>query len=108
MAIGSPNLPVAQIGATAATVTTASFTPTAVALLIAMLSARGSSAVIPTISDSLGGTWTPFSAGLSSGSGSGKTTARMFWKVATATAQTVTCTSTAATQVGISITSFTG
>lgn len=48
----------ASIGATATSVTTGSFTPSANSRLFAFASGRTTAAVPPTITDSLGGTWT--------------------------------------------------
>lgn len=75
MALGTPT-ELAAAGATASSVTTASFTPTANATLVAFACNRNSGASIPTISDSLGGTWNPFNAG-HDGTAVG---ARAFWQ----------------------------
>ncbi|WP_457659454.1 hypothetical protein [Sinorhizobium medicae] len=100
MPVGTPALATPQIGATAASVTTASFTPTANALLIAFCAGRGSSATIPTISDSLGGTWTA----LGTGNDAGNVTGRLFYQVASASpsATTVTVT-TGGTQTAVGV-----
>ncbi|RVR12115.1 hypothetical protein [Sinorhizobium meliloti] len=106
MPVGTPALATPQIGATAASVTTASFTPTANALLIAFAHFRGSSGAIPTISDSLGETWTPVAAGQDGGFVGG----RLFYQVVSASpsARTVTATSAGATQTGIAVIEVTG
>ncbi|WP_208179113.1 hypothetical protein [Sinorhizobium medicae] len=100
MPVGTPTLATPQIGATAASVTTASFTPTANALLIAFCAGRGSSATIPTISDSLSGTWTP----IGTGNDAGNVTGRLFYQVAGASpsAMTVTVT-TGGTQTAVGV-----
>lgn len=98
--------PVINAGASAASVTTASFTPTADDLLIAFCVARGASATIPTISDSQGGTWEPIGAGIDQGF----VTARLFARKigSTPSAVTVTVNSGAGTQTGVMIYSSAG
>lgn len=105
MPIGTPTTS-ATAGTSTASTTTASFTPTANALLIALCAARGASATIPTISDSQGGTWTPFAAGIDQGF----ITSRLFWRQigATPSAMTVTCQSTSPTQTSIAVIEITG
>ena len=75
MALGTPT-ELAAAGATASSVTTASFTPTANAIIFAFACNRNTSASIPTISDSLGGTWNAVNAG-HDGTAVG---ARLFWQ----------------------------
>ncbi|MDX0921805.1 hypothetical protein GOE04_11560 [Sinorhizobium medicae] len=106
MPVGTPTLATPQIGATAASVTTASFTPTANALLIAFCAGRGSSATIPTISDSLGGTWTP----IGTGNDAGNVTGRLFYQVAGASpsAMTVTVNTTGGTQAAVGVIEVSG
>ncbi|MDX1201089.1 hypothetical protein GOL94_27545 [Sinorhizobium medicae] len=106
MPVGTPALATPQIGATAASVTTASFTPTANALLIAFCAGRGSSATIPTISDSLGGTWTPIGTGNDAGNVAG----RLFYQVAGASpsAMTVTVNTTGGTQAAVGVIEVSG
>lgn len=106
MAVSVPVLAVALAGASGVTATTASFTPLADAVLIAFCAFRGSSGVIPSISDSLGGTWTPIAAGQDAGFVGG----RLFYQEtgSSPAARTVTCTSTGATQTGIAIAIVTG
>ena len=104
MAIGTPALAVAAVGATGLTVTTASFTPTAGDLLIALPVSRGTGATMPTMADSLGETWTPFD----SGSSLTACKSRLQWKIATANAQTVTVTTTGGTQTAIVIVRVSG
>ncbi|RVJ16531.1 hypothetical protein CN184_28500 [Sinorhizobium medicae] len=105
MAVGIPTT-VVDAGASAATVTTTSFTPEANILLIAFCMARGGSAVIPTISDSQGGTWEPIGTGIDQGF----ITARLFARQigVTPSAMTVTVTSTGATQTAVAIQGLTG
>lgn len=106
MAVSVPVLAVSGAGATGVTATTASFTPVANGLLIAFCMYRGASGTIPTISDSLGGTWTPVAAGQDGGNVGG----RLFYQEtgSSPAARTVTCTSTGATQTCISIAIVTG
>lgn len=106
MAVSVPALAVTQAGASGVTATTASFTPLANAVLIAFCAFRGSSGVIPTISDSIGSTWTPIAAGQDAGFVGG----RLFYQETggSPAARTVTCTSTGATQTGIAIAVVTG
>ncbi|WP_158244109.1 hypothetical protein [Sinorhizobium medicae] len=106
MPVGTPALATPQAGATAASVTTASFTPTANALLIAFCAGRGSSATIPTISDSLGGTWTP----IGTGNDAGNVTGRLFYQVAGASpsAMTVTVNTTGGTQAAAGVIEVSG
>jgi hypothetical protein len=106
MAVSVPVLAVTQAGASGVTATTASFTPLADAVLIAFCAFRGSSGVIPSISDSIGGTWTPIAVGQDAGFVGG----RLFYQEtgSSPVARTVTCTSTGATQTGIAIVVVTG
>lgn len=96
-----------QIGAVAATVTSAAFTPSANSRLWAIASARGSSVVVPTISDSLGGSWTLLP---SSGIDQGNIDGAIYYRDigASPASMTVTCASTAATQVGLMLFDITG
>lgn len=106
MAVSTPVLATPATGASSTSATTASFTPTANALLIAFAAFRGSSGNIPTISDSIGGTWTPIAAGQDAGFVGG----RLFYQEvgASPAARTVTAVSTGATQTGIAIVEVTG
>lgn len=106
MAVSTPVLATPGTGATATSATTASFTPTANAILIAFTMARGGSAAIPTISDSLGGTWTPIAAGQDAGF----VTGRLFYQEvgASPSARTVTAAATSATQTALAIVEVTG
>lgn len=63
MPIGTPTQPTPQVGASSTTVTTASFTPSANALLLVFGGGRGGAASAVSISDSLGGSWTEIDAG---------------------------------------------
>lgn len=105
MAVGIPTLAVTA-GASATSVVTGSFTPTANSLLIAFTMFRGSSGAIPTISDSLGGTWTPVAAGQDGGFVGG----RLFYQEvgSSPAARTVTVNSAGATQTAVAIAEFTG
>lgn len=100
MPVGVPTV-LNTAGAVGATATTASFTPTANALMIAFAAARGASATIPTVSDSLGGTWTP----IGTGNDAGNVTGRLFYQVASGSpsAMTVTTNNGGGTQAGISV-----
>ncbi|RVN60308.1 hypothetical protein CN100_01090 [Sinorhizobium meliloti] len=100
MPVGTPAT-LTTAGATATSVTTASFTPSANALVIACCVGRGSSATIPSISDSLGGTWTAIGAGADAGN----VTGRLFYQVASASpsAMTVTVNTTGGTQSAVGI-----
>jgi hypothetical protein len=94
-------LATAVIGATSTTVTTASFTPAVGTLLVACVGARPSVSTAPTISDSLGGTWTEFAG---SSVATGNIRGRMWWQLVTAaTARTVTVVSASATQIAVGI-----
>lgn len=106
MAVSVPVLAVSGVGASAVNCTTASFTPLADAVLIAFCMFRGASGVIPSISDSLGGTWTPIAAGQDGGFVGG----RLFYQEtgSSPAARTVTCSSAGATQTAISIAMVTG
>lgn len=75
MPLGTPT-ELAAAGATASSVTTASFTPTANAMLFAFACNRNSGATIPSISDSLGGTWNAINAGHDGTA----VAARVFWQ----------------------------
>ncbi|MDW9768619.1 hypothetical protein [Sinorhizobium meliloti] len=105
MAVGAPTT-VADAGADATSATTVSFTPTANILLVAFCVARGGSAVIPSISDSQGGTWEPIGTGIDQGF----VTARLFARQigASPSAMTVTVSSTGATQTGVMIQGLSG
>jgi len=107
MAIGTPVLVTPAVGATATSVTTASFTPTAGNLLLAFATARPTAADIPTISDTLGNTWTQVG---SSGTDFGNITAKLWYQVVESSpaARTVTASSTGSTQVGLAIVSISG
>ncbi|PND22325.1 hypothetical protein CN934_05235 [Ensifer sp. MMN_5] len=100
MPVGTPATLTAA-GATGTSVMSASFTPSANALVIACCAGRGSSATIPTISDSLGGTWTAIGAGADAGN----VTGRLFYQVASASpsAMTVTVNTTGGTQAAVGI-----
>jgi hypothetical protein len=107
MAIGTPTLPTPVVGTAGTTATTASFTPTANAVLFALGGSRQALGVVPTISDSLGGTWTPVNnAGLETGNINGS----VHYQVVSGSpsAMTVTATSTGASQTAIGIVQVTG
>lgn len=107
MAVSTPVLATPGVGATASMVTTASFTPTADAILIAFAMSRGSGAEIPdSISDSLGGTWTPIAAGQDAGFVAG----RLWYQEvgASPAARTVTTTIPAGSQTALAIVEVTG
>ncbi|MFQ6186345.1 hypothetical protein ACLMJV_31145 [Sinorhizobium meliloti] len=105
MPVGTPAT-LTTAGATATSVTTAGFTPSANALVIACCVGRGSSATIPTISDSLGGTWTAIGAGADAGN----VTGRLFYQVASASpsAMTVTVNTTGGTQSAVGVIEVSG
>lgn len=105
MAVGVPTT-VADAGGSATSVTTTSFTPAANTLLVAFCVARGASAVIPTISDSQGGTWEAIGTGIDQGF----VTARLFARQigSTPSAMTVTVSSPGATQTAVMIQGLTG
>lgn len=107
MAIGTPVLVTPAVGATATSVTTASFTPTAGHLLLAFATARPTAADIPTISDTLGNTWTQVG---SPGTDFGNITAKLWYQVVESSpaARTVTASSTGSTQVGLAIVAISG
>ncbi|RVH87748.1 hypothetical protein CN204_04245 [Sinorhizobium meliloti] len=107
MAIGTPVLATPAVGATATSVTTASFTPTAGDLLLAFATARPTAADIPTISDTLGNTWTQVG---SSGTDFGNITAKLWYQIVESSpaARTVTASSTGSTQVGLAIVAISG
>ena len=102
MALSNPILAFSpNVGASLPSVTSPSFTAPAGSLLLCMAVARGGSAAMPTISDSLGGTWTPITAGNVAGGGSIRS--RLFTKIADGAAQTVTVTSTGASQTAFCV-----
>lgn len=107
MPVGTPTLATPAVGATATSVTTASFTPTAGSLLLAFAAARAAAAEIPTISDTLGNTWTQVDP---SGTDFSNITAKLWYRVVEGSpaARTVTASSTGATQVGLAIVSISG
>lgn len=97
----------ASIGATATSVTTASFTPTANSRLFAIASSRPANGVPPVVTDSLGGTWTLLTG---SNIDFGNINGSIYYRDigASPAAMTVTATSTGATQVGIQCFDVTG
>lgn len=106
MAVSTPALVTPAVGASADNVTTASFTPSADAILFAWISARPGAATIPTVADSLAGTWVPLVTGTEAGNFAG----RAFYQVIgpSPSAMTVTATSTGAGQVGLIVLEVTG
>jgi hypothetical protein len=98
--------PIVNAGISGVSVTTGSFTPSAGDVLIAFCVGRGSSALIPTISDSQGGTWEPIGAGIDQGF----VTARLFARKigSTPSAMTATVNSGGGTQTGVMIYAFAG
>ncbi|RVG88684.1 hypothetical protein [Sinorhizobium meliloti] len=107
MPVGTPVLATAAVGATATSATTASFTPAAGDLLLAFAAARAAAAEIPTISDTLGNTWTQVDT---SGTDFSNITAKLWYQVVEGSpaARTVTASSTGSTQVGLAIVSISG
>ncbi|RVQ21820.1 hypothetical protein CN067_11860 [Sinorhizobium meliloti] len=107
MPVVTPTLATPAVGATATSATTASFTPTAGDLLLAFAAARAAAAEIPTISDTLGNTWTQVDT---SGTDFSNITAKLWYQVVEGSpaARTVTASSTGATQVGLAIVSISG
>ncbi|MQX28999.1 hypothetical protein [Sinorhizobium meliloti] len=107
MPVGTPALATPAVGATATSATTASFTPAAGDLLLAFAAARAAAAEIPTISDTLGNTWTQVDT---SGTDFSNITAKLWYQVVEGSpaARTVTASSTGATQVGLAIVSISG
>ena len=91
-------------GATGTTVTTASFTPAVGSLLLAFACCRNVGNM-PTISDSLGGTWAEVTPGVSMTAVKAKLWAHV---VTEATARTVTAVSTAAAQIALGIVAVSG
>ncbi|MDX0227175.1 hypothetical protein RWA06_04595 [Sinorhizobium meliloti] len=107
MPVGTPVLATPAVGATATSATTASFTPTAGNLLLAFAAARAAAAEIPTVSDTLGNTWTQVDT---SGTDFSNITAKLWYQVVegSPSARTVTASSTGATQVGLAVVSISG
>lgn len=107
MAIGTPTHLIAA-GATATTATSASFTPSANVRIFALCAARGSTAAVPTISDSLGGTWTAVTG---SGIDAGVICGAIYYQDVggSPSARTVTVTATGTpTQVGCEVFEISG
>lgn len=107
MPVGTPVLATPAVGATATSATTASFTPVAGDLLLAFAAARAAAAEIPTISDTIGNTWTQVDT---SGTDFSNITAKLWYQVVEGSpaARTVTASSTGATQVSLAIVSISG
>jgi hypothetical protein len=97
----------ANIGATGTVVTTASFTPSANSRLFAIAGARAGGAVVPVVTDSLGGTWTLLPT---SNIDAGNSCGALYYRDigASPAAMTVTATSTGATQTGVMCFDVTG
>lgn len=109
MALGTPTLATPTVGQGGTSVTTASFTPTLGALLIALGSCRGSSppGVLTLNPSAL--TWTPIISGLYDNGTSPRVRGRMWAAVvSSASAMTVQVTSTSAGKVALSIVQITG
>lgn len=107
MAIGTPTHLIAA-GATATTATSASFTPSANVRIFALCAARGSTAAVPTISDSLGGTWTAVEgSGIDAGAICGAVYYQDIGSSPAARTVTVTATGTP-TQVGCEVFEISG
>ncbi|ASQ10219.1 hypothetical protein CDO22_08615 [Sinorhizobium meliloti] len=106
MPVGTPVLATPAVGATATSATTTSFTPAAGDLLLAFAAARAAAAEIPTISDTLGNTWTQ----VATGTDFSNITAKLWYQVVEGSpaARTVTASSTGATQVGLAVVSIPG
>jgi hypothetical protein len=112
MALGTPTL-LRAAGASAATVTTASFTPTAGALLVADFGARigGADGGAPTISSTPSLTWTQAYLGSRNLGNAATTRTRLACWTATAAsavATTVTCGSTGAARSTVAVREITG
>ena len=108
MAIGSAVVHV-NSGAAAASFTSASFTPTANAVIFAYLSARTSSAAIPTITDTGPNGWTLVSGtNLSVGAGNLKTALYVWNSGGSPSAMTATVNSAAALACSMLIAAFPG
>jgi len=109
MAIGTPtNL---STTASTTTVTTASFTPANGSILLAMVGGRRSNVVSvqPTISDSLGGTWTELDDVSYDPGANPRIRARLFYQeIVTGASMTVTGTITDATTTMLSVIELTG
>lgn len=105
MAVGTPTTLFA-LGATANTVSTGSYTPSANSVLIARVDSRGSSATLPSISDT-GGTWNLITG---SSIDMSVVASRVWYMDIGATPPTLDTTGTkgGGTQVGLLITEFTG
>lgn len=96
-------------GAAATTFTSASFTPTANSILISFLNARTGAAAVPTITDSLGSTWTLVPAtNLSVGAGNLKCSLYYLQIGASPSSMTVTVTSSGAIACSIMTVGYTG
>jgi len=96
-------------GAAATSFTSASFTPSANELLIAFMSARTSAAAIPSITDSLGNTWTLVPGTNISGGAGGIKGSMYYWQVgASPSAMTVTVTSAGAIGCSLLVVGYTG
>lgn len=107
MALGTPTLK-GSAGASGTSATTASFTPTANALLLAIGAARIAAGVPPTITDSLGGTWTQVHADADQEFGA--INGNIYYQVvgSSPSAMTVTATSTGALHTGLHVVEITG
>jgi hypothetical protein len=105
--LGTPALATAAVGNAATSVTTASFTPAEGDLLLAFTASRVAAAATPTISDSLGGTWTAVTG---SPTDFNNIHASLYYQVvgASPAARTVTATSASATQIGLAVVSISG
>ncbi|MEY9629874.1 hypothetical protein ABIA27_004909 [Sinorhizobium fredii] len=106
MAVGTPAHLIAA-GATATTATSTSFTPSANVRMFALATGRGASSTEPTLTDSLGGTWTAVSG---SSIDQGSLWGILFYQDvgSSPAARTVTVTSTGATQVGVEVCEISG
>lgn len=111
MAVGTP-INHAASGAAASTHTTGSFTPQANSLLYAFVIAFGSTTVPadPTISDSLGGTWTAIHTAQLDPAANPRLKAKLFRRTigAAPAAMTITVNGVSLTQIGVIATSVTG
>ena len=106
MPLGTPTLQ-ESVGAASTSVTSASFTPSEGELLVVFGGSRTSAGAVPTISDSLSGTWTEIDT---SGTENGNVQSNIWYQMtgASPSARTITVTSTSAIGVGMHIVKISG
>jgi len=106
MPLGTPTLQEA-VGAASTSVTSASFTPSEGELLVVFGASRTSAGQVPTISDSLSGTWTEIDT---SGTENGNVQANIWYQMtgASPASRTITVSSTSAVGVGMHIVKISG